>query len=99
MNLCRDELITINSDKNNITTINHYKNLNEQPLSMNLNEESALEPPRRDNTCASMGKFEKIRSKSRSERCFLMIFSDFFRKPQGDFPRKDLKIFEGFSMS
>ena len=30
-----------------------------------------------------MGKFEKIRPKSRSEQCFLMNFSDFFRKPQG----------------
>ena len=48
-----------------------------------FNERKALESPRRDNTCASMGKFEKIGPKSRSERCFLMNFSDFFRKPQG----------------
>ena len=48
-----------------------------------FNEKKALESPRRDNTCTSMGKFEKIRPKSRSERCFLTNFSDFFRKPQG----------------
>ena len=48
-----------------------------------VTKRKALESPRRDNTCASMGKFEKIGPKSRSERCFLMIFSDFFRKPQG----------------
>ena len=39
-----------------------------------FNERKALESPHRDNTCASMGKFEKIGPKSRSERCFLMIF-------------------------
>ena len=39
-----------------------------------FNERKALESPRRDTTCASMGKFEKIGPKSRSERCFLMIF-------------------------
>ena len=42
-----------------------------------LNERKALESPRRDTTCASMGKFEKIGPKSRSERCFLMIFRRF----------------------
>ena len=42
-----------------------------------FNERKALESPRRDTTCASMGKFEKIGPKSRSKRCFLMIFRRF----------------------
>ena len=38
-------------------------------------KKKTLESPRRDNTCASMGKFEKIGPKSRSERCFLMTWN------------------------
>ena len=60
---------------------------------MCLMKERALEAPRRDNTCASMGKFEKIDPKSRSERCFLMNFSDLFPEAPGVIPREELKIF------
>ena len=42
-----------------------------------FNERKALESPRRDNTCASMGKFEKMLPKSRSERCFWWFLEDF----------------------
>jgi hypothetical protein len=48
-----------------------------------FNERKALESPRRDTTCASMGKFEKIGPKSRLERCFLMIFPIFSGSPRG----------------
>ena len=65
---------------------------------MCLMKERALEAPRRDNTCASMGKFEKIGPKSRLERCFLMIFFGFFPEAPGTFPREDLEIFESFLM-
>ena len=62
-----------------------------------FNERKALESPRRDTTCASMGKFKKVGPKTRSERCFLMIFG-FFPEAPGAFPKEDLKIFEGLLM-
>ena len=81
-----------------LTPYYSYRASRKYALRVTVNERMALESPRRDNTCASMGKFEKIGPKSRSERCFLMNFSDFFRKPQG-LPKEDLKIFEDFSIS
>ena len=42
------------------------------------------------------GEIWKIGPKSRSERCFLMIFSDFFRKPQGPSQRKIWRFLKVF---